>query len=386
MAVRAQRDYYKVTVAGDVLAARIDALARAIPKGSVIADIGCNDGSISNALIERGVVAKSFCFDLEDILAHKRPEIAFRTMDVRRHDLSELPEADGALILNVLHHIVAFSVERTKEIVDALLARYRFVILDMGSFTEIGDWYWRRAFDKQWRNDAEMWDFLFAGAAWRFKLLNYPSQDKGQRTLWKLTPKPYALDGLETVEVFKRTPGGRPAAKNLIPASEVGDTPVADTVEFTLARSARNDLFWLKRYLGPARETRAELEFMLASHAAREAKAIGKQAPLAIRAAAPLMRQEGGGLVFAFEPDVFAAEIVHFQNWHEFFQAPQCKTAGVLATRKIEILPDLPKTMLMHACDFQVCAGWDGLVALDFEPTAWLMRVRSRGLVRKQAG
>jgi len=36
--------------------------------------------------------------------------------------------------------------------------------------------------------------------------------------------------------------------------------------------------------------------------------------------------------------------------------------------------------MLMHACDFQICAGWSGLIALDFEPTAWLMRVHARGL------
>jgi hypothetical protein len=369
-----------VTVAGEVLAARVDALAAAIPKGSTIVDIGSNDGSISNALIERGAVAKSYCFDLEDILAHKRPEIAFRTFDVRHGDLGQLPDADGALILNLLHHIVPFSPARTKEIVDTLLARYPFVIVDMGSFTEIGDWYWRRAFDKHWRNDAEMWDALFSGAAWRFKLLSYPSLGKGRRTLLKLCRVPYALSGLETVETFKRTPGGRPAAKTLIPAGEVGDTQVADTVAFMLARSRHSDLFWIKKYLGPARQARAALEFELAGHAAREAAAIGKQAPLAIRAAAPLALEPDGTLIFPFAPDLFAGEVVHFQNWHEFFDMAQCRTAGVLATRKIELQPDLPKVMLVHACDFQVCAGWDGLTALDFEPTAWLMRVRARGL------
>ncbi|MBV8978393.1 MAG: hypothetical protein JOZ13_13560 [Alphaproteobacteria bacterium] len=386
MAVKAQRDYYKVTTAGDALEARIAALAAAVPKGSTVVDIGCNDGSISNALIEAGAAAKSFCFDLEDILVHKRPEIVFQTMDVKHQELSRLPDADGALILNVLHHIVAFSPKRAKEIVDALLARYAFVIADMGSFTEQGDWYWRRAFDREWRSDAEMWDFLFQGAAWRFKLLNYPSLGKGRRTLLKLYRQPYALDGLETVETFKRTPGARPAAKTLIPISEVGGTPVADSVEFRLSRSRRNDMFWVKTYLGPARAQRAWLENELGTHAAREARAIEDQAPCAIRAAVSVSFDPEGALVWPFEPDLFAGEIVHFQNWHEFLTAPQCKTAGVLATRKIEILPELPKVMLMHACDFQVCAGWGGLSALDFEPTAWLMRVRARGLGAKPGG
>jgi hypothetical protein len=380
MATKAQRDYYKVTVAGDTLSARLDALADAIPKGSVIVDIGCNDGSISNALLERGAIAKSFCFDLEDILAHRRPEIVFQAMDVRRCDLGGLPDADGALILNLLHHIVPFSPARAKEIVDALLDRFGFVIIDMGSFTETGEWYWRKAFDTHWRNDAQMWDALFAGAAWRFKLLSYPSQGKGRRTLWKLYRNPYPLGDLKTIETFKRTPGGRPAAKNLIPVSDVGDTEIAGTVKFSLLRSSRNDLFWRKHYLGPARENRATLEFQLASHAAREARAIDKLVPCAIRAAQPLALEPDGRLLSIFEPDVFAGEVVHFQNWHEFFQMQQCKTAGVLATRKIEIQPDLPRVMLMHACDFQICAGWSGLIALDFEPTAWLMRVHARGL------
>lgn len=381
MAVKAQRDYYKLTTAGDTLAARIEALAEAIPKGSAVVDIGCNDGSISHALIERGAVSKSYCFDLEDILAHRHPQIVFQAMDVKHDDLGRLPDADGALILNILHHIVAFSPARTKEIIDALLARYEFVIVDMGSFTETGDWYWRRAFDKQWRNDAEMWDFLFAGAAWRFKLINYPSLGKGRRTLWKLYRNAYPAKDLATVEVFKRTPGGRPASKTLIPASEVGDTRVVDSVEFTLARSGHNDMFWLKKYLGPARETRAELEFQLASHAAREAATIGKQAPCAIRATRPMMLEPDGRLVFLFEPDLFTGDAVHFQDWHEFFPPPQCKTSGILATRRIEIMAELPPVTLVQACDFQVCAGWGGLTALDFEPVPWLMRMRARKLL-----
>ncbi len=114
MATKAQRDYYKMPAAADVLNARIDAIAETVPKGSVVLDLGCNDGSISNGLLERGAIAKSFGFDLEDIVAQRRPEFEFRAADMRTFDLSTLPDADGVLILNLLHHLVGFSRERRK--------------------------------------------------------------------------------------------------------------------------------------------------------------------------------------------------------------------------------------------------------------------------------
>ena len=380
MAVKAQRDYYKLASAGNVLDARVEALADAIPRSSVVLDIGCNDGSISNGLLERGAISRSYGFDLEDILKHRRPEIVFRAADIKHFDLSTLPDANGALILNVLHHIVAFSVERTKEIINTLLTRYEFVILDMGSFTEVGEWYWRRAFETNWKSDGEMWDDLFAGAAQRFKLLRYPSMGKGFRTLWKLYGKAPSHGHLDIVETFRRPPGARPSAKKLIPVAEIGATEVVDSVEFSLARSAKGDAYWLKKYLGPQRAIRADLEFSLSTHAAREAQAMASPA-CPIRVLRPLALEGEGELVFAFEPDVFSGEIVHFQNWHEFFAPQQARAAAVLGTRRIEILSELPRVMLLNASDFQVCIGWDGLLALDFEPNSWLMRVRTRNLL-----
>jgi hypothetical protein len=380
MAVKAQRDYYKLASAGNVLDARVEALAETIPAGSVILDIGCNDGSVSNGLIERGAVSRSYGFDLEDILKYRRPEIVFQTADIKHFDLTQLPDANGALILNVLHHIVAFSVERTKEIINALLKRYEFVIIDMGSFSEAGDWYWRRHFEKYWKSDGEMWDDLFANAAQRFKLLRYPSMGKGFRTLWKLYGSAPTPGSLNIIETFRRPPSARPSTKKLIPVADVGDTEVVSSVEFSLARSSKGDAYWVKRQLGPQRATRADLEFALSLQAVREAQALASQ-PCPVRVLKPLVREGEGDLVFAFEPDVFGGAIVHFQNWHEFFTPEQTRAAATLGTRRVEIPPEFPRVMIMNACDFQVCAGWDGLLALDFEPNSWLMRVRARGFL-----
>jgi len=376
MATKAQRDYYKMPAAADVLNARIDALAETIPKGATVLDLGCNDGSISNGLLERGAIAKSFGFDLEDIVAQRRPEFEFRAADMRSLDLATLPDADGVLILNLLHHLVGFSKERAKEVIDYLLARYPFVILDMGSFTENGDWYWRRGYDKHWKSDAEMWNFLFSTARWRFKLLRYPTQGKGHRTLWKLYREPYPTGNLETLETYRRVSGTWALAKKLIPLAEIGETEVVNTVEFSLARSGRGDKFWVKQYNGPAAETRAQLENQIAALAAQESAIINERARRDLRAVTPVLLEAGGRLTFLFEPDVFAGQIVHFQDWSDFLTPAECKAGGVLGARPVRILPGLPPMKLLSACDFQICATWDGVSALDFEPYNWLIKLR----------
>ncbi len=371
--------------AGDVLKARVDAIAETIPAGSVVLDIGCNDGSISNALLERGAISKSYGFDLEDILVHRRPEIVFRKANLRHFDLTQLPDADGALILNLLHHIVAFAKDRAREIVDTLLDRYSFVIIDMGSFTEQGNWGWRQTYDTHWKSDAQLWDFVFANAAWWFKLLRYPTQGKGFRTLWKLTKKPYALDGLEEVETFRRTPGSWPEKKKLISVGDVGETKIVTTVEFVLARSKRGDKFWIKKYLQADREARARLEMRLATFAAGEAAFVNERTPVDLRVAAPVAHEPGGKLVFLFEPDLFGATVVHFQDWAQFMTPEQSKAGHVLATRSIELSKDFPRMSLLQACDFQLCTAWDGLAAIDFEPNNWLAFVGSNNPALRNA-
>jgi hypothetical protein len=378
MATKAQRDYYKMPAAADVLNARIDAIAETVPKGSVVLDLGCNDGSISNGLLARGAIAKSFGFDLEDIVAQRRPEFEFRAADMRTFDLATLPDADGVLILNLLHHLVGFSKERAKEVIDYLIGRYPFVIIDMGSFTETGDWYWRRGYDKLWQSDAEMWSFLFSAAEWRFKLLRYPTQGKGHRTLWKLCKDPYPLGDLEIVETFKRVSGTWALSKRLIPLAEIGDTAVVDSVEFHLARSPRGDKFWIKRYFGPLAPLRAQVESELAAFAAKESLLINQRGRRDLRTVTPVLREPGDRLVFLFEPDVFAGTIIHFQDWSDFLTPAECKAGGALGARPLQLFANLQPMKLLSACDFQLCAGWDGVSALDFEPYNWLIQLKNR--------
>jgi hypothetical protein len=113
----------------------------------------------------------------------------------------------------------------------------------------------------------------------------------------------------------------------------------------------------------------------LAAHAVREADHVSGITPVRLRAVAPLAVEPEGKLIFAFEPDSFGALIVHFQDWFEFFPREECKAAGVFGTRRIEVTPELPRLMLINACDFQICTCWDGLTALDFEPNNWLVRL-----------
>jgi hypothetical protein len=378
MATKAQRDYYAMPAAGDVLNVRLDVLAEAIPKGSVVLDLGCNDGSISNGLLERGAIAKSFGFDLEDIVATRRPEFEFRAADIKTFDLATLPDADGVLILNLLHHLVGFSKERAKEVIDYLIGRYGFVIIDMGSFTENGDWYWRRAYDTFWKSDAEMWSFLFSTAQWRFKLLRYPTQGKGHRTLWKLYKDPYPIVDLQVIETFRRVAGTWALSKKLIPVAEVGDTAIVETVEFLLARSSRGDKFWIKQYHGPLAPMRAQLENQFAVFAAKEAALINERARRDLRTVTPVLHAPEDRLVFLFEPDVFAGTIVHFQDWPDFLTPAECKAGGVLGVRPIHLFPGLQPLKLLSACDFQLCVTWDGISALDFEPHNWLIQLRKR--------
>jgi hypothetical protein len=375
MAAKAQRDYYGMRPVVNALEARLEALSEAIPKGSVVLDIGCNDGTISNTLLERGVISKSYGFDLEDILAYRRPEIVFQATNIRTHDLSTLPDADGVLMLNVLHHVIGSSVERAKEIMDYMLDRYSFVVIDLGSFTENGDWGWRRAYDKHWKNDPQMWDFLFSKAEWRFKLVRYPTQGKGERTLWKLYKKPYALENLEILQTYRRVPEAWAPAKKMIPLSDIGDTNVVDTVEFSLARSSMGDRFWIKRYCSPSRAIRSLIEMELAALAAKEIEFINSRMSVRMRAMIPIARQSDSELIFIFEPDIFGGLIVHFQDWMEFFSQQECKAACIFATRAVKPTSELTRMPLINACDFQICSAWDGLTALDFEPNNWIVRL-----------
>lgn len=378
MSVKAQRNYYNMPPTSRVLSSRIEAINSALPKGSTIIDIGCNDGSISNALIESGAVSKSYCYDRENIIQFSRPEIEFcGAGDFKEYDLNKLPDADGVLLLNILHHIVGSSWKRAKEIIDYLIERYTFVFVDMGSFTEQGEWGWRKKYDLNWHSDAEMWNFLFEKAQWRFKLLRYPTQGKGQRTLWKLYKQPYPLDQLRVIETYKRPPAAWPDNKKLIPLSQVGDTTVVNNVEFSLARSQYEDLFWIKKYTDHNANLRTELEFDLAKQADLAVQFVNSRRRRNLRAVLPITVLPDGGLISLYEPDLAAGSIVHFHDWPVFFTPEDCRAAAILGTRPVRVIKGIPEVKLIHACDYQACAAWDGLAILDFEPNNWLLSLHS---------
>jgi hypothetical protein len=381
--MKAQSGYYLLPSAKDVLENRIAVLREAIPKGSTILDIGCNDGSISNALIESGTVQRSYCFDLENILVHHRPELVFKTANLNSVDLSSFPDADGVLLLNVLHHVTGHSHDRAKQVIDHFLDRYGFIITDMGSFTEKGDWGWRKYYDRHWKSDGELWSFLFANAELRFKLLRYPTQGKGERTLWKLYKKAYEPKALTPIQTYRRTTGAWPTDKALIEAQSVSDKRVSQTVEFTLCRSDRGDKFWQKRYLHNRAGLFAGLEAQISALAKQEAAEIYDRR--AIRTATPIS-VHGDTLLFCFEPDLFRGETVHFQDWTEFLSPDEVRTAAVLGARYVRLPAFKTKAMLLHLCDFQIMRGWDGLVALDFEPNQWVASACAGSLLGDDSG
>ncbi|MCB4820793.1 methyltransferase domain-containing protein [Roseicella aerolata] len=376
MTVQAQRDYYNLSSAARVLQDRLTALRNTIPMGSTLIDIGCNDGTISNALIESGHAVRSYCYDLEDILTHRRPEIAFQPMNLAVDDLSRLPPADGVLLLNIMHHIVGRSVERAREVISTLLDRYRFIILDMGSFSEQGDWGWRRAFSKHWSSDAELWNDLFKDAEWRFKLLRYPTQGGGSRVLWKLYRRSYSPMCLEVVETYRRTPGAWPKDKRLFALGEEAPDgkEFVPYVTFEKVISEHKDLFWIKRFTaGDTSTLRATLEFEFARQAANVV-AIEHRRFEGIRVCQPVAMRTASDLMYLYEPDLAAADVVHFQDWAKFFSLDEISKLSRFGARWIDCRK-LGMVQILNCSDFQAAQSWDGITLLDFEANPWLLKV-----------
>lgn len=372
---KAQRGYYQLASAKNSLDQRIDSLACAIPAGSTILDIGCNDGTISSALIDRGVVKKAYAIDLENILVRERPEISFIEADIRTLDIASLPQANGVLLLNILHHLIRSSRRRAQEILDGLLDRYEFVLVDLGSFSEQDDRGWRRVFARHWKSDAEMWDSLFHGAAWRFKILRYPTQGSGHRVLWKLYRNPYELKSFSVEQAFVKTPGTWPGDKELIPVDDVNslEKPPPGRVMFEKIISAQQDVFWVKRYLAPWRPGVAAMEYEIwreVSKVLQERKLHSKDKYSHLGLSKLVDFPNPNAVCAIYEPDLMDAAAVHFQDWIKFFDPSDTYMLGSFAARTIGV-KGLRRVKIIHICDFQAASAWDGIKLLDFEPNFW---------------
>jgi hypothetical protein len=375
----AQRGYYNLASAGSTVSQRIEALAQTIPVGSTILDIGCNDGLISSSLIDMGVVKKSYCNDLENIITHLRPQMEFFGGDIMSMPVEQLPEANGVLILNVLHHLIGRSLDQARAFLEKLLSRYEFICIDFGSFSEKGDWGWRKAYDTHWASDAEMWDDLFRNVAWRFKLLRYPTQGKGHRVLWKLYREKYALTSFETVAKFVKTSGSWPSDKNLIEFEDMNSLPEPPPggVIFEKYLSPKGDLFWGKRFLPPAHPSVVRLEYEIftaakASLDKRKSKGDKKFAHFGLYELVPFPREDT--VCAIYEPDMVDAAVVHFQDWVKFFDNKDVYLLSAFAARAIKF-DKLGRLQILNMADFQAASGWDGIRLLDFEPNLWVREI-----------
>jgi SAM-dependent methyltransferase len=184
---RIQRGYYGYEFVRDVTSRRAEAIRRILPKKTRLIDLGCNDGTISNALILSGYAASSVGVDFEDTRRWKLPEFEFVAADLRRFDVDSMMPVDVILCLNVVHHLCLNGLDFARNFMRSLAAKAGAVICDMGSLTAAATITspWARLMRSTWARDEDCWADLFQPFSWRRPLLTYPFQH-GQRVLWKL--------------------------------------------------------------------------------------------------------------------------------------------------------------------------------------------------------
>jgi SAM-dependent methyltransferase len=186
----ANPDYYELEFARTSLDLRLAVIARTVPPDSSVLDLGCNDGRISQTLLRLGLARHVLGVDICDLVRDPLPGFTFERADLLSLETFAFEPVDAVLLLNILHHVVAESRARARALVDHLLAISPLVLCDMGSFSEIGAWPWRRQFERYWCSDSEMWLDLFASATLRMPLLEYRAQVGGRRVLWRLGADP----------------------------------------------------------------------------------------------------------------------------------------------------------------------------------------------------
>ena len=183
--IESNRFYYELPFARAALSARLAAVSDAVPPQAAVLDLGCNDATVSRHLLRTGRARRVLGID-SALLSDPPPGMDFLRANVRNLRLRELGQFDIVLALNLLHHVVDESVRAARALVLDILACGDCALVDMGSFSERGEWGWRRTFDRHWSDDEFMWDELFAGAV-RTPLLSYSAMGGGRRVLWRLT-------------------------------------------------------------------------------------------------------------------------------------------------------------------------------------------------------
>ncbi len=350
---RIQAGYYGYQFVPEVLALRLAPLRGCIPAQSRLIDLGCNDGTISLALLESGNAASSLGIDFKDIRRAENPAFSFIAADMRQFDLATLPEVDAILCLNVVHHLWKNGIDFARDFMRQLSLKAGTVICEMGSLTARLDpatfnTSWLEAMRAQWRTDHECWADLFRPYVWRRPLMTYPFQN-GRRTMWKLTTAREPEYEFEVVSAALSSDGSTRQ----------------------LRRKGTAELFRSKLRSTPEDPP---------AHAARHAlMAFLKDCPH--DCLLPMAGHPEHGEVYAWDEEVAAGPVLTPQDAAQALPAAEYREVLAFAGQSIGTLGDYPLDMLF---DFRVARTGRGLTFLDFRPNGYAAKML--GGVYSQAG
>ena len=337
---RIQKGYYGYRFVPDVLEKRLAAFEEILPRGSRLIDLGCNDGTISLLLMERGYASSSFGIDFEDIRIAKPPQFTFVPADLRHFDLASLPEVDVVLCLNVIHHLCIHGIDFARDFMAGLATRAGTVICELGSLTARIEAPWLTAMQSEWQTDQQCWADLFQGYAWRRPLLTYPFQH-GRRVMWKLVSEkeaPYAFEVLDTSQTEE---------------SEIR----------RLRRSGTTELFWGKAYRGSrSAQIYAEARSLVFRYL--------KDRPF--DCLLPLVTDPLHGDIYAFDAELVTTSPLPWKDAYKTMNAAEYEEGMRFGAQVMHDLQNFPLDMLY---DFQVARTSRGLTFLHFEPNALAVKM-----------